>query len=70
MTNLDRLRQWASTGTPDDPNYSAGNETFAADVMALLKERDELREALDLIADTGMDARQCMMIARATRSST
>lgn len=70
MTNLDRLRQWAATGIPDDPNYSAGNETFAADVMALLKERDELREALDLIADTGMDARQCMMIARATRSST
>ena len=68
MKNLDRLREWAEAGTSSDPSYCAGNDLFAADVLALMRERDLLRDAIDLIANTGMDARQCMQIACNTLS--
>ena len=61
--HLDRLREWAEAGT-GDVSYTAGNDDFARDVLALLLERDKLREAIDMIADTGMDARQCMLCAK------
>ena len=36
----------------------------------LRAENERLREALDLIANTGMDARQCMLTARNALKST
>jgi hypothetical protein len=51
VTNLDRLREWAETGASTDPTYCAGNELFAADVLALIKERDLLRDALTTLRE-------------------
>lgn len=42
MTNLDRLREWSEAGKADDPAYTAGSDAFASDVLALMRERDQL----------------------------
>lgn len=60
--HLSRLRAWAQA----DVGYTSGPEGLA-DVMALLQERDRLRQTIDMIADMGMDAKQCMTYAKIAR---
>jgi len=51
---VERLRRWRDVG--DGPmGYTAGDEQFASDVVALLAERDRLRDALLQIASSGVD---------------
>jgi hypothetical protein len=58
-----------------DPMERAG-EAIRVQIEALMSERDalraeveRLREALDMIGNHGLDARQCMQAARAALSS-
>ncbi|WP_395454742.1 hypothetical protein ACHMW5_13620 [Azospirillum melinis] len=63
---LERLTRWRDQGKyAQRAGYGEGVRQFYDDVRDLLSTVEQLREALDLIANTGMDARQCMLIARA-----
>jgi hypothetical protein len=44
-----RLEQWADGFPPTDPSYTAGNSQFADDVLALLRNRDDLHLLLKTI---------------------
>jgi hypothetical protein len=39
---IGRLARWADGFPPTNPGYTAGNDQFADDVLALLRNRDEL----------------------------